>query len=37
MQISIKHHFKECETENSLIKMLFMKCLILFFYITAVL
>lgn len=29
MQISIKHHFKECEKENSLIKTLFMKCLIL--------
>lgn len=27
MQTSIKHHFKECGKENSLIKTLFMKCL----------
>lgn len=32
MQISIEHHFKECEKENSLIKMLFMNCLILFLH-----
>lgn len=32
MQILIEHHFKECEKENSLIKMLFMNCLILFLH-----
>lgn len=32
MQVSIQHHFKECEKENSLIKMLFMKRLVLFLH-----